>query len=338
MPAGSLLLLLDDIASTLDDIAAMTKIAATKTAAVVGDDLALNANQLTGVAADRELKVVGAVALGSLRNKLILVPAALLISAYVPGLVAPLLVVGGCYLCFEGAEKLAHRTAAGDSDRDSANHRPVRLSEAERIAGAVRTDFVLSAEIIVIAMGAVASSPVIVRVGVLTAVALGMTVGVYGLVAVIVKLDDAGLLLSRLRGPAPAVAIPRLIGRLLLGAVTRGRGHGSHVHGRRGHPRPRHRAAARLGDLGAGEARPERRGRDWRPGDTRCPDRDRRRLHPRPGYADPAPPSPALERTAASRRMPVAAAAPDQGWAGSNSAFGPGEVSKWPLAAFGYQL
>ena len=219
MPAGSLLLLLDDIASALDDIAAMTKVAASKTAAVVGDDLALNANQLTGVAADRELKVVGAVALGSLRNKLILVPAALLISAYVPVLVAPLLVIGGCYLCFEGAEKLAHRMAAGGSDRESANHRPVRLSEAERIAGAVRTDFVLSAEIIVIAMGAVAGSPVIVRVGVLAAVALGMTVGVYGLVAVIVKLDDAGLLLSRLRGPAPAVTIPRLVGRLLLSAA-----------------------------------------------------------------------------------------------------------------------
>jgi uncharacterized protein len=219
MPAGSLLLLLDDIASALDDIAAMTKVAASKTAAVVGDDLALNANQLTGVAADRELKVVGAVALGSLRNKLILVPAALLISAYVPVLVAPLLVIGGCYLCFEGAEKLAHRVAAGGSDGESANHRPVRLSEAERIAGAVRTDFVLSAEIIVIAMGAVAGSPVIVRVGVLSAVALGMTVGVYGLVAVIVKLDDAGLFLSRLRGPAPAVTIPRLVGRLLLSAA-----------------------------------------------------------------------------------------------------------------------
>ena len=218
MPAGSLLVLLDDIASALDDIAAMTKVAASKTAAVVGDDLALNANQLNGVAADRELRVVGAVALGSLRNKLVLVPAALLISSYVPALVAPLLVIGGCYLCFEGAEKLTHRLpSAGTGPATAAPAR--RLSESERIAGAVRTDFVLSAEIIVIAMGTVAGSPLTVRVGVLAAVALGMTVGVYGLVAVIVKLDDAGLFLSRLGGPAPVVALPRLLGRLLLGAA-----------------------------------------------------------------------------------------------------------------------
>lgn len=216
MPTGSLLLLLDDIASALDDIAAMTKVAASKTAAVVGDDLALNADQLTGVAADRELRVVGKVAAGSIRNKLILVPAALLISAFVPMLVAPLLIMGGCYLCFEGAEKVAHRLTAGGASDHTAS-RPLRQDEGERIKGAVRTDFVLSAEIIVIALGVVTESPLTVRVGVLLVVALGMTIGVYGLVAMIVKLDDAGLYLSRVGGGGPLAAIMRLVGRSLLG-------------------------------------------------------------------------------------------------------------------------
>jgi uncharacterized protein len=218
MPAGSLLLLLDDIASALDDIAAMTKVAASKTAAVVGDDLALNADQLTGVAADRELRVVGKVAVGSFRNKLILVPAALLISAFVPMLVAPLLLIGGCYLCFEGAEKVAHRLAADEASGHSTSL-PLRQDEGERIKGAVRTDFVLSAEIIVIALGVVAESPLTVRVGVLAVVALGMTIGVYGLVAMIVKLDDAGLYLSRISGEGPLAAVARLFGRSLLGTA-----------------------------------------------------------------------------------------------------------------------
>jgi len=222
--ATSLLALLDDIASVLDDVAVMTKVAAKKTAGVLGDDLALNAQQVTGVQADRELPVVWAVARGSLLNKAILVPAALAISAWAPWLVTPLLMLGGAYLCFEGAEKLAHRWLHHAAD-DAAAHQ--RLAQAladpaldlvaferDKVRGAVRTDFILSAEIIVIALGTVAGSPFGTRVAVLAGIALLMTVGVYGLVAGIVKLDDAGLALSR-----SASGGVRALGRGLLRAA-----------------------------------------------------------------------------------------------------------------------
>ncbi len=211
MAAGSLLTLLDDIASVLDDVAVLSKIAAKKTAGVLGDDLALNAQQVAGVRADRELPVVWAVAKGSLLNKLILVPLALAISAFVPWLVTPLLMVGGAYLCFEGCEKLAHRWLHGQADPDRHVRELQALAdpqidlvalERDKIKGAVRTDFVLSAEIITITLGTVAAATFGTRLAVLAAVALLMTVGVYGLVAAIVKIDDLGLWLSRRDGAA----------------------------------------------------------------------------------------------------------------------------------------
>ena len=206
MAGASLLALLDDIASVLDDVSLMTKVAAKKTSGVLGDDLALNAQQVAGVRAERELPVVWAVAKGSLRNKLILVPAALAISALAPWAILPLLMLGGLFLCYEGVEKLAHKYlhrteaemheaalagALGDPDVD------LVALEHDKIRGAVRTDFILSAEIIVITLGTVAGSSFGVQVAVLAGIALLMTVGVYGLVAGIVKLDDAGLALSR---------------------------------------------------------------------------------------------------------------------------------------------
>ncbi len=220
MPGGSLLLLLDDIASTLDDISVMTKVAAKKTAGVVGDDLALNAQQLTGVRTDRELSVVWAVAKGSAINKVILVPSALAISTFLPWLIIPLLMLGGAFLCFEGVEKLVHKflhpedhhDAAGTTDQAASSADLASVDEREKISGAVRTDFILSAEIIVIALGAVAAKPFLTQLGVLTAVALLMTVGVYGLVAGIVKLDDVGLYLSQRRA-APL----QWVGRGLVG-------------------------------------------------------------------------------------------------------------------------
>ncbi|MCJ0972371.1 DUF808 domain-containing protein [Pseudomonas sp. PS1] len=201
--ASSLLALIDDIASVLDDVSVMTKIAAKKTAGVLGDDLALNAQQVTGVKADRELPVVWAVAKGSLRNKAILVPAALLISAFVPWLITPLLMLGGAFLCFEGFEKLAHRFMHQDAEAH-ARHLAALTDpkvdmasfEREKISGAVRTDFILSAEIIAITLGTVATASFSQQVAVLAGIALIMTIGVYGLVAAIVKLDDAGLALS----------------------------------------------------------------------------------------------------------------------------------------------
>lgn len=198
MAAASLLALIDDIASILDDVAAMSKIAAKKTAGVLGDDLALNAQQVSGVNADRELPVVWAVAKGSLRNKAILVPAAMAISALAPWAVMPLLMIGGAYLCYEGVEKLAHGLLHPAREAHStAPQSAPPASEAEKIRGAVRTDFILSAEIIVIALGTVAQAPLPQRLAVLVAVALVMTIGVYGFVAAIVKLDDAGLYLSQ---------------------------------------------------------------------------------------------------------------------------------------------
>jgi hypothetical protein len=219
----SLLTLLDDIAGILDDVATMTKVAARKTTGVLGDDLALNAQQVTGVRAERELPVVWAVAKGSMKNKLILVPAALAISAFMPWLVTPLLMLGGAYLCFEGVEKLAHKflhsKAEDDAHHDSLVHAvadekvDMVAFEKEKIQGAVRTDFILSAEIIVIALGTVAGASFGARVAVLAGIAVLMTVGVYGLVAGIVKLDDAGLYLSKKGGMRAA------LGKLLLAAA-----------------------------------------------------------------------------------------------------------------------
>ena len=193
MAGGSLLALLDDIASILDDVSLMSKVAAKKTAGVLGDDLALNAQQVSGVNADRELPVVWAVAKGSFINKAILVPLALIISGLIPWAVTPLLMLGGLFLCFEGCEKLAHRWL---HQAETAHDKPA-VPEKDKIKGAVRTDFILSAEIIVITLGTVAAASFGKQVAVLTFIALVMTVGVYGLVAAIVKLDDAGLYLSR---------------------------------------------------------------------------------------------------------------------------------------------
>jgi predicted DNA repair protein MutK len=205
--ASSLLALLDDIATILDDVALLSKVAAKKTAGVLGDDLALNARQVTGISADRELPVVWAVAKGSLVNKAILVPAALAISAVAPWAVTPLLMIGGAFLCYEGFEKLAHKVLHSRS-YDEAHHQELehallnpeidlRVVEKDKIKGAVRTDFILSAEIVVITLGTVADSPFAVQVAVLGAIALAMTAGVYGAVAAIVKVDDLGLYLSR---------------------------------------------------------------------------------------------------------------------------------------------
>lgn len=207
MPGASLLTLLDDIATVLDDVALMTKVAAKKTAGVLGDDLALNAEQVSGVRADRELPVVWAVAKGSLMNKVILVPLALLLSALAPWSITPLLMIGGAYLCFEGFEKLAHKFLHNEAE-DEAHHRELidAIShedvdmvkfEKDKIKGAIRTDFVLSGEIIIITLGAAAESVFATRVGVLVGVSLIMTAGVYGFVALIVKLDDMGFYLQR---------------------------------------------------------------------------------------------------------------------------------------------
>jgi uncharacterized protein len=203
--ATSLLALLDDIATILDDVAVMTKVAAKKTAGVLGDDLALNAQQVSGVKAERELPVVWAVAKGSMVNKIILVPAALAISYFIPWLITPLLMVGGAYLCFEGFEKIVH-TFLHSKEEDTAHEDKIMKAlenpevdfvalEKDKIKGAVRTDFVLSAEIIVIALGTVATATFAKQASVVTAIAVVMTVGVYGLVAGIVKLDDLGLYL-----------------------------------------------------------------------------------------------------------------------------------------------
>ncbi|MFL1420053.1 DUF808 domain-containing protein [Pseudomonas fildesensis] len=210
MAGSSLLVLIDDIAAVLDDVALMTKMAAKKTAGVLGDDLALNAQQVSGVRAEREIPVVWAVAKGSFINKLILVPTALLISAFAPWAVTPLLMLGGAYLCFEGFEKLAHKFLHSKAE-DQAEH--AQLAEAvadpatdlvafekDKIKGAIRTDFILSAEIIAITLGTVADAPLMQQVIVLSGIAIVMTVGVYGLVAGIVKLDDLGLWLTQKPG------------------------------------------------------------------------------------------------------------------------------------------
>ena len=228
MAGTSLLALIDDIASLLDDVALMSKVAAKKTAGVLGDDLALNAQQVAGVTADRELPVVWAVAVGSLKNKLILVPAALAISALAPWAVTPLLMLGGAFLCYEGFEKLAHKLMHGRQDDIHHAEQIAALAnlavdmvafEKDKIKGAIRTDFILSAEIITITLGTVAMAPFGKQVAVLSAVAVVMTVVVYGLVAGIVKLDDGGLFLSRKGGGQLRHQIQRWIGEAILKAA-----------------------------------------------------------------------------------------------------------------------
>ncbi|MBM4238528.1 MAG: DUF808 domain-containing protein [Gammaproteobacteria bacterium] len=226
MAGGSLLALLDDITTVLDDVAVLSKVAAKKSAGVLGDDLAVNAEQVAGVQAARELPVVWAVAKGSAINKAILVPAALLISYFAPMLITPLMVLGGLFLCYEGCEKLAHRLlqdrATEDAERAAlsaaAANPAVDLVQFERdkIRGAIRTDFILSAEIIVITLGTVATAPLGTRIGVLVTMAVLMTIGVYGLVAAIVKLDDAGAHLINKNGDGAQHRLSRSLGRALL--------------------------------------------------------------------------------------------------------------------------
>ena len=224
--ASSLLALLDDIATVLDDVAILTKVAAKKTAGVLGDDLALNAQQVAGVAAEREIPVVWAVAKGSALNKAILVPAALAISAFAPWAVTPLLMIGGAFLCYEGFEKLAHKFMHSRAEVD-ARHKDLVAAlsdpkvdlvayEKDRIKGAIRTDFILSAEIIAITLGTVATSSFLTQVSVLTGIAVIMTIGVYGIVAGIVKLDDGGLYLSQRTGLSGFRSFQRALGRGIL--------------------------------------------------------------------------------------------------------------------------
>ena len=202
MAGASLLTLLDDIATVLDDVALMSKVAAKKTAGVLGDDLALNAQQVSGVSAEREIPVVWAVAKGSFKNKLILVPAALLISAFIPWLIMPFLLIGGLFLCFEGAEKILEKFfphAHQDDDKGDEDKKGESIEDYEKrkVKGAIRTDFILSAEIIVIALGTVTGTSILTQIIVVSLIAVVMTIGVYGLVAGIVKLDDLGFYLQR---------------------------------------------------------------------------------------------------------------------------------------------
>jgi uncharacterized protein len=226
MAGGSLLLLLDDIASVLDDVALMTKVAAKKTAGVLGDDLAVNAEQASGVRAERELPVVWAVAKGSFINKCILVPAALAISFVAPWLITPALMIGGLFLCYEGFEKVAHKFLHSAAE-DAAHHEQelelladssidLVQMEQQKIKGAVQTDFILSAEIIVLTLGVVADMAFISQVLVLSAIGLIMTIGVYGLVAGIVKLDDAGFYLLKQPGRGVWSKLQRGFGQCLI--------------------------------------------------------------------------------------------------------------------------
>jgi uncharacterized protein len=229
MAAGSLLALLDDIVTILDDVSVLAKVAAKKTAGVLGDDLALNAEQVSGVDAKRELPVVWAVAKGSFINKLILVPAALAISYFIPWLITPLLMIGGLFLCFEGFEKVAHRFLHDDLEqaqeqshksaiKQSLTDKSVDLLalEENKIKGAIRTDFILSAEIIVIALGTVVASTFMMQVFVVSLIAIGVTVIVYGLVAGIVKLDDVGLHLMLKKGQGVFLQLQRKLGQMIL--------------------------------------------------------------------------------------------------------------------------
>lgn len=230
MAGGSLLMLLDDITTMLDDVSVMTKVAAKKTAGVLGDDLALNAQQVAGVDASRELPVVWAVAKGSAINKAILVPTALLLSIAskefnMPWLITGLLMIGGAFLCFEGFEKIAHKSL--HSKDEEAHETEIKQAiedpkvylvalEKDKIKGAIRTDFILSAEIIVIALGTVANQPIAKEIGVLVGISVVMTIGVYGLVAAIVKLDDVGLYMMMRKGQSMLTQIIRKVGSWLL--------------------------------------------------------------------------------------------------------------------------
>jgi predicted DNA repair protein MutK len=228
MAGASLLTLLDDIATVLDDVAILSKVAVKKTAGVLGDDLALNAEQVAGVKAEREIPVIMAVAKGSFKNKFILVPAALLISAFIPWLITPLLMIGGAYLCYEGAEKVWHALQEAKQDNsfeqrvealaatDITDNQALEALENEKIKGAIRTDFILSAEIIVIALGTVQHASINTQIMVVSLIAVMITFVVYGLVALIVKMDDAGLHLLKKQGESSTVKIQKMIGSALL--------------------------------------------------------------------------------------------------------------------------
>lgn len=226
MAGSSLLALLDDIATILDDVALMTKVATKKTAGVLGDDLALNAQQVSGVAAQREIPVVWAVAKGSFKNKLILVPSALAISAFLPSAITPLLMLGGAFLCFEGVEKLSHKFLHSKEEDEKEKAKLLEVAhnpeadmvdfEKDKIKGAIRTDFILSAEIITISLGTVANAAFSLQVAVLSTIAIIMTVGVYGLVAGIAKLDDLGLHLLAKTGTNLVSKFNRQTGRAIL--------------------------------------------------------------------------------------------------------------------------
>jgi len=226
LAGSSLLTLIDDIATLLDDVAVLSKVAAKKTAGVLGDDLALNAEQVSGVKAERELPVVWAVAKGSFLNKLILVPSALVISAVYPPLITVLMIIGGLFLCFEGAEKVTHKMLHSQVEQEKAHQEMLRqvadqsvdlvAMEKDKIKGAIRTDFILSAEIIVIVLGSVKQAPFETQIAVLSSLAIAFTVGVYGLVAAIVKLDDLGLYLLRKSVSGNFNRMQRFMGRSLL--------------------------------------------------------------------------------------------------------------------------
>lgn len=225
MAGSSLLTLLDDIATLLDDISVMGKLAAKKTAGVLGDDLSLNAQQVTGVRANRELPVVWGVAKGSFVNKVILVPLALLISAFIPWAITPLLMLGGAFLCYEGVEKVLHSLQARKHKEDP-QARQQRLEalaeqdplafERDKVKGAIRTDFILSAEIVAITLGIVADAPLLNQILILSGIAILVTVGVYGLVGIIVKLDDMGYWLVK-----KSSALARSVGNGLLAVAPR---------------------------------------------------------------------------------------------------------------------
>ncbi|MGM0556971.1 MAG: DUF808 domain-containing protein [Myxococcota bacterium] len=228
MAGTSLLTLIDDVATLLDDISVMTKVAAKKTAGVLGDDLALNAEQVTGISAKRELPVIWKVAKGALLNKVIIVPAALLISAFVNWLIIPLLMCGGAFLCYEGFHKVFHKLFHHDDEKKqkdalrkaaAKSQEEVLKFEKKKIKGAIRTDFILSAEIIVITLGVVGQEPLGVQVGVLSVVALGMVVVVYGLVGGIVKIDDVGLALTQKEGEGAMTQATHAVGEWILEAA-----------------------------------------------------------------------------------------------------------------------
>lgn len=226
MAGASLLTLLDDIATLLDDVSVLSKVAVKKTAGVLGDDLAVNAEQVTGIRAERELPVVWGVFKGSALNKLIMVPAALLLSAFVPWIITPILMLGGAFLCFEGFEKVAHSFLHSAEEKKQEHAERIRAVadsnvdmvefEKKRIRGAIRTDAILSAEIIVIALGTVQDASLAVQFGVLSLIAAGVTIGVYGLVAGIVKLDDLGMYLLEKPESSRFAAMQHALGRLIL--------------------------------------------------------------------------------------------------------------------------